>query len=75
MKYFDRIESNPKVMLGKPVIKGTRITVESVLRKIAGGYSFGEILEMHPHLNMEDILAAVGYALAILEGEDMLKTA
>jgi uncharacterized protein (DUF433 family) len=57
-----RIDSNPAVMLGKPVVKGTRITVELILRKISGGYSFEEILEMYPHLTREDILAAVCFA-------------
>ena len=61
MNYYDRITSTPQVMLGKPVIKGTRITVELILRKIGGGYSFEEILEMYPHLDKEDILAAVSY--------------
>ncbi|MCY7349818.1 MAG: DUF433 domain-containing protein [Cytophagaceae bacterium] len=59
---LSRIDSNPTVMLGKPVVKGTRITVELLLRKISGGYSFEEILEMYPHLTREDILAAVEYA-------------
>ncbi|MEM9986595.1 MAG: DUF433 domain-containing protein [Bacteroidota bacterium] len=59
MNYQLRITANPKVMLGKPVIKNTRITVELILRKIAGGYSFDEILQMYPHLEMEDILACV----------------
>ena len=57
----DHIESNPDVMLGKPVIKGTRITVELLLRKLADGYDLGEILEMYPHLKREDISAAVTY--------------
>ncbi len=58
---LSRIDSNPAVMLGKPVVKGTRITVELILRKISGGYSFEEILEMYPHLTREDILAAVQF--------------
>lgn len=70
--YRDRIQSNPDVMLGKPTIKGTRITVELLLWKIAGGFSFEEILEMYPHLKMEDILGAVGYAAAILESEEAI---
>ncbi|MEM6263187.1 MAG: DUF433 domain-containing protein [Bacteroidota bacterium] len=61
MQYFERIESNPHIVLGKPVIKGTRITVESILRKIAGGYSFDEVLEIHPHIKKEDIVATVVY--------------
>lgn len=63
MIYQDRITANPKVMLGKPVVKGTRITVELVLRKIAGGYSFDEIIEMYPHISKDDILTFVGYAV------------
>lgn len=59
---LSRIDSNPAVMLGKPVVKGTRITVELILRKISGGYSVEEILEMYPHLTREDILAAVRFA-------------
>ena len=42
-------------MLGKPVIKGTGITVELVLKKIAGGYSFDEIIQMYPHISQENL--------------------
>ena len=62
-------------MLGKPVIKGTRITVELILRKITGGYSFEEIVQMYPHITREDILASIGYAASVLEGEDTLEDA
>lgn len=75
MHYHDRISSDPKVMLGKAVIKGTRITVELLLRKIAGGYSFEEILEMYPHITKEDILAAVSYAASVIGSEDTLQNA
>ena len=73
MNYYDRITSDPNVMLGKPVIKGSRITVELILRKIGGGYSFEEILEMYPHLNKEDILAAVNFAASVLGSEEILQ--
>lgn len=75
MNYQDKITANPKVMLGKPVIKGTRITVELILRKIAGGYSFDEIIEMYPHINKEGILACVGYAVSVIASEDTLESA
>lgn len=75
MNYQNRITSNPKVMLGKPVIKGTRITVELILRKIAGGYSFEEILDMYSHIAIEDILACVGYAASVIESEETLQEA
>ncbi len=75
MNYLERIDTNPNVMLGKPVIKGTRMTVEGILWKIAGGFSFVEILEMHPHLTQEDILAAVAYAATIVSSEETLQIA
>jgi uncharacterized protein (DUF433 family) len=56
------IESNPKIMFGKPVIKGTRITVELILGKIADGESVEDILSSYPHLTREQILACVGFA-------------
>jgi len=58
----DRIEINPEIMFGKPVIRGTRITVEHVLRKLAGEMSIDEILADHPHLTPDDIYAAAAFA-------------
>ena len=58
----DRVEINPKVMFGKPVIRGTRITVEHILRKLAGGMTVQEILTDHPHLMPDDIYAAAAFA-------------
>ncbi|MCO6479121.1 MAG: DUF433 domain-containing protein [Phaeodactylibacter sp.] len=69
--YRKHIQSNPKVMLGKPTVKGTRITVELLLRKIADGYTFEEVLDMYPHLKLEDILASIAYAAAIIESEEI----
>lgn len=57
------IESNPKIMFGKPVIKGTRITVELILEKIAAGESVEDILSQHPHLDKEKVSSAVRFAL------------
>jgi len=62
MKRYDRIEINPNIMFGKPVIKGTRVTVEQILRKLAGGMTIEEIITDHPHLRKEDILAAQEFA-------------
>ena len=53
----ERIEINPAIMMGKPVIRGTRITVELILRKLAEGASEGELLQDYPHLTTEDIRA------------------
>ncbi len=70
--YRKHIQSNPKIMLGKPIVKVTRITVELLLRKVADGYTFEEILDMYPHLKLDDILASIAYAAAIMESEDVI---
>jgi uncharacterized protein (DUF433 family) len=67
-----RIEINPKVLLGKPVIRGTRISVELILRKLGEGATEGELLESYPHLTKEDIRAAITYAADTLAHEDMV---
>ena len=64
-----RIESNPSVMMGKPVIAGTRITVESILERLAHGESMEDILEAHPRLKRDDILAALEFAAQALRGD------
>ncbi len=58
----DLIEINPKIMVGKPVIKGTRIKVEMILEKLAAGESTEEILRQHPRLSREQVLACIEYA-------------
>ena len=62
----DRITSNPGVMLGKPCIKGTRITVELILKWLAAGRSLQELLEAYPHLTEADIRAALAYAADVV---------
>ena len=59
---LDRIEINPEVMLGKPVIRGTRITVEIILEQLAADWPIEEILAQYPRLTREDVLAAIAYA-------------
>ena len=59
---YDPIDVNPKIMFGKPVIAGTRITVELILRKLAGGMTVSEIIADHPHLVPDDIYAAMAFA-------------
>jgi uncharacterized protein (DUF433 family) len=56
------IQSDPDLMLGKPVVRGTRITVEMILRKLSCGESVEQILESHPRLTREAVLAALEYA-------------
>jgi uncharacterized protein (DUF433 family) len=62
MPTTDLIVSNPAVMVGKPVIRGTRITVELILEEFALGYSEDEILEAHPHITREGVRAAFAFA-------------
>jgi uncharacterized protein (DUF433 family) len=68
----ERIEISPKVMFGKPVIRGTRITVELILRKLAAGQSSEEILRQHPRLTLADIRAAQAFAADLVAGEEVV---
>ncbi len=63
------VVSNPKVMMGKPVIVGTRITVELILEKLAAGESIEDILQAHPHLTRDAILAALAFARDALRAD------
>jgi uncharacterized protein (DUF433 family) len=71
--YFERITIDPKVMLGKPCIKGTRITVELILEKLAGGATVEWILDAYPHIKREDVLEAIQYAHAVLTNEVIIE--
>ena len=72
MNYTDRIVINPLIMLGKPVVKGTRITVESILRKLSEGMSIEQLLTSYPHLSREDIFAALTYASDLIANEEII---
>lgn len=72
MTVNDRIEVNPHVMLGKAVIRGTRIPVELVLRKLSDGASETDVLEAYPNLTREDIHAAMRYAADTLAHEEVV---
>jgi uncharacterized protein (DUF433 family) len=72
MTINDRIEINPKVMMGKPVIRGTRITVELILRKLSEGASEADLMEAYPKLTREDIQAAIRYAADTLAHEETI---
>ena len=67
-----RIKRDTKVMFGKPVVAGTRITVEHILRCLAAGETEAEIVEDYPPLTLEDILAAQAYAADYLAHESMI---
>ena len=72
MAINDRIEIKPRIMLGKPVVRGTRITVELILRKIAEGATEGVLLDAYPTLKKRDIKAAIVYAADTLAHEETL---
>jgi uncharacterized protein (DUF433 family) len=72
MEYIKRIVSDPDIMLGKPIVKGTRITVELILRKMAEEMTFEELLEAYPHITKDDILAAISYSADVLSKEELI---
>ena len=69
------IQSDPAVMMGKPIIAGTRITVESVLEKLAAGESIKQVIEEHPRLSEEKIRAALAFASDALRADVVYPTA
>lgn len=75
MDWRIHIESNPTIMLGKPVFKGTRLTVQQVLERLADGATESELLHSHPRLRPEHFRAAHAYAAAVLAGDDVLEAA
>lgn len=62
MNWIERIEQNPEVLRGKPIIRGTRISVELILERLGAGWTYEELLEAFPHLQREDIQAACAFA-------------
>ncbi|MBI4828570.1 MAG: DUF433 domain-containing protein [Nitrospinae bacterium] len=72
MEWRERIEVNPAVLVGKPVIKGTRISVELILDRFADGWSMEELLASYPHLTREDALAALTFAAELFKEENFI---
>ena len=72
---LQRIVINPEVMVGKPVIQGTRVPVELIVRMLAQGISESEILQDYPRLQPDDIRAALVYAAHVLAHEDVFPVA
>ena len=68
---LQRITVNPDVMVGKPILRGLRITVEQILNALAGGISVEELLEEYPELEREDIQAALVYASQLVHDEQV----
>ena len=77
MAHADRIVVDPKILAGKPVVRGTRVSVEFVVDLLAAGWSHVQILASYPHLSEEDIRACLAYAIELLHEEKVypLKTA
>lgn len=69
----ERITVNPEVMVGKPTIRGLRITVEQILKALAGGVTINELLEDYPELEHEDIQAALLYAAELVSEEQVFE--
>ena len=72
MTVTDRIEINPKVMMGKPVVRGTRIPIELILRKLSEGATEDDLLEAYPRLRVEALHAAIGFAADTLAHEETI---
>ena len=64
-----RIVANPKIMMGKPTVAGTRITVELILEKLAAGETVDQILKSHPSLTEQGVRAAIGFAATVLSAD------
>ena len=69
MNWKDRIEVNPEVLVGKPIIKGTRISVELILDRVADGWTMEDVLTSYPHITRDDVLAALSFAAEIFKEE------
>lgn len=72
MEWRDRITTDPAILVGKPVIKGTRISVELIVGWLANGWTFEQVLESYPHIAREDILAALAFAAERLREDDYI---
>ena len=75
MNYKDYISSDHRIMLGKPVIKGTRLSVELILRKLAEGATMDDLIEMYPDIKRESIQAVLQYAAELVANEENLEAA
>ncbi|MEK6748585.1 MAG: DUF433 domain-containing protein [Pseudomonadota bacterium] len=69
MQWKNHIEVNANILVGKPVIKGTRISVELILDRLADGWTMETILAAYPHLSRDDVLAAIAFAAELFKEE------
>ncbi len=68
----ERIVSDREILVGKPTIRGTRISVELILGWLANGWSFDQILESYPHITRDDILSALAFAAEMMQDEEYI---
>jgi len=68
----NRIVTNPKVLHGKPIVEGTRISVAFLLELLAGGMTVEEVVGEYPNLTREGVLAAIAYAGQVVDGEEVV---
>jgi uncharacterized protein (DUF433 family) len=73
MDWRERIVCDPEILVGKPTIKGTRISVELVLGWLAAGWSIEQLVENYPHVKRDDVLAALSYAAEYMREERFFK--
>jgi uncharacterized protein (DUF433 family) len=72
MEWRDRSASDPAILVGKPVVKGTRISVELIVGWLANGWTIEQVLESYPHITREDVLAALAFAAERLREDDYI---
>ena len=72
MRPNDLIDTNPEILLGKPVVKGTRIPVELIVRKLGEGATMEDLLDGYPNLTLDTIRAALIYAADLIKNEEII---
>jgi len=72
MKTHGNISFDPNIMLGKPIIKGTRVTVEQILKKLSEGATAKELVEIYPQITEKDIFACLLYAADVISNEEII---
>ncbi len=72
MDWRGHIEATPEVLVGKPVIKGTRISVELILGWLANGWTIENLLESYPHITRDDVLAALAFAAEMMREDEYI---
>ena len=72
MNWRDHIVSGPAILVGKPTIKGTRISIELIFGWLANGWTFEQVLESYPHITRDDIQAALAFAAERMHEEDYI---